>query len=421
MGWKDTLQTILLKRQAAQQPPMFSQPEDELDMPVSRGVPTNVFQPPQEQPQNPTPNSWQTTLRQQLPDDTVIDDSVDEPAVQPAPPVQPVADRWKNNRLVRNDGESDHDYMRRLSSSDAKGERNWKTVLKDAIAGALRGGGTLPQVGGRQNYGAGAAGGALLGGIIGNVASGLINPDAPAQQWQQRQLGQLRQAEADDLKQRETEADIRYKDTQRQEFGLKREEAARKSRVQALQRQLQLLLGKGQGLNRDNPEAARLIAALEKENLYTPDLGPDVVRAVPIHDEATGEDYWEMTLKDGTVKRTSTGGSHTSATKVNNDTRKEIAADAIEAREALQRAQQDFQREENEKKAANALRLKQTPGAKAAGDNKPARHPVPHSAVVARANQLMYSDPNGELKFGQAYDRAAKEVKDDNGYIDGNQ
>jgi hypothetical protein len=219
----------------------------------------------------------------------------------------------------------------------------------------------------------------------------------------------------------ESEADAAYKQQQAIELPLKREEAARKSRVQALQRQLQLLLGKGQGLNRDNPEAARLIAALEKEGLDTPDLGPDVARAVPIHDEMTGEDYWEMTLKDGTVKRTSTGGSHTSATKVNNDTRLKIAADSIEARAALQRAQQDFQREENEKKAANALKLKQTPGAKAAGDNKPARHPVPHSAVVARANQLMYSDPNGELKFGQAYDRAAKEVKDDNGYIDGNQ
>jgi hypothetical protein len=124
----------------------------------------------------------------------------------------------------------------------------------------------------------------------------------------------------------ESEADAAYKQQQAIELPLKREEAARKSRVQALQRQLQLLLGKGQGLNRDNPEAARLIAALEKEGLDTPDLGPDVARAVPIHDEMTGEDYWEMTLKDGTVKRTSTGGSHTSATKVNNDTRLKIAA-----------------------------------------------------------------------------------------------
>ncbi len=255
---------------------------------------------------------------------------------------------------TRPDPTADPETYRRQVNEYKPEDHNGR--LKSIIIQAIRG---LADGYNRTGSVAGALSGAAVGGIAGGVDPSQDEYFHNENYAKPRSFERVKEQlgiEKEKAGIVESEADAAWKQQQAIEAPLKREEAARKARVQSLQKQLQLVLGKGQGLNRSDPQAARLIAALEKEGLDTPDLDADIVRAVPIHDDVTGEDFWETTSKDGTVRRTSTGGSHTSATKAGRD-------------EAARRqlVQQEFQKAQQERAVENAIRVKQTPGAKAVG------------------------------------------------------
>lgn len=325
-----------------------------------------------------------------------------------------IEDQWRKNKLVRLQNEPTSDYRRRLSESDPEGERDWRSILKQGGAGVLRGMGTLPTNNPRIQLGGGNYAGAAAGGAIGGVLMGLLDPDGQAEQWRDKELGQLRQQESDDLKVRETEADINYKNTQARELPKTNATKANATRVKQLQAAYSAAIRGGQGFDAVNNEQHRALAdAMKREGIPALDLPPDIKDTRWVYDNNTQQDILEYLNKDGTWRTARMGEKYKSEGVANRD-----AAVIKQERDRAFTQEMEAIRQANrvsleETRQGNRLEVKKTPGAKATGGSSGvepgSKGTITDAQLRAKVEAKLPPDAT-EKEFRSALNRAYREA-----------
>lgn len=320
-----------------------------------------------------------------------------------AQPTIPVGQALPNTRpKLVNTGDPLGDAERYEAQARAYKPENHNSGLKSALITGLRG---FSDTYNRTGSLAAAAGGGLAG-----LGAGAVD-SSQDEYYHNEHIAKPQSTAMVDraLDVEKTKAGI---DHSRNEDALGRsklEQTQRTARTRGLQQQLAMILRRNQSFDPvNNPEHKRLAEALEAENIPVPDLKAGVKSARLIHDDITGEDSWEITDGDGAVRRTTSGGSHTSASTANRAAADVRQKRQLEAREAARVASEAFDKSEREARAQDALRLKQTPGAptpRAAEplDPKIAGKPINMDAVFKEAETTTV--PAGPNEDDEDYNR----------------
>lgn len=398
--WADIFKSLLrAKAAAADGPTVLTAP----------GGPAPYQPPPEDQPANPSPTSWQTMLRGQT-----------QPQAQPEPAMAtPVGDVWQHNKLVRNPGEVDEDYANRLGQSTPHGERSWQSVLRHGAGSIPEGVATLPTNNPRIRLGGGNYAGAAIGGGIRGILENLLSPNDEAEAFKQRELGQVRgniKAKTDAAKAAadatESTARANYYNTQAAELPdtnrQKRESAATKNVVALVKNLPYYQRGENPDFDQQLADAGLVVADFDKRN-----GGKPVVSEVGGHSRVWDwekNDWKDLGVSDRS--KVPDQGGVLPGQRATIDAAEKRQARQIQARKDLELMHQTFNRNMETTRQGNRVALKQTPGAKATGSGAQANFPISYSQIYKNAEGITppgSTEAQFHANLQKAFDSAKKQ------------